>query len=211
MYRLGRRPALDGLRTIAVAVVFLSHVHEHMPGGYYGVDGFFVLSGFLITSILLTEEHNTGAIALKAFYSRRARRLLPALACMLAMVVAIFIAAHYHGSIWPSILAVVLYVSNWAEAFGPYLGDGLLTHTWSLAIEEQFYIVWPLVLAYGLHRRWNSRTFVLVAVIPAVGSFMLRSLLWRPGVPGGPTSAFDYFSMPTRADGILSASDCRSA
>ena len=204
MHLVGRRRALDGLRALAVALVFLLHAGEHSPGGFYGVDVFFVLSGFLITSLLLGEHRDTGRIDLSAFYVRRARRLLPALVCMLAMVYVIqTVTVGFHGHLWPSLFAVLFYVGNWVEASGHELAGGLLTHTWSLSIEEQFYLVWPIVIVVGLWRHWQRITLFLVALIPAVSSFVLRSAIWRPATPGERHTTFAYYATPTHADGIL--------
>jgi len=132
-------------------------VHQQfgwLPGGYYGVDAFFVLSGYLITTILLSEEVRTGTIALRAFWARRARRLLPALFLMVS-VVAIVAAAFPTLLAAPSIpgaLATLFFSSNWYFAlqhvnyFGAFAQQSSLLPTWSLAIEEQFYLVWPLVV-----------------------------------------------------------------
>jgi peptidoglycan/LPS O-acetylase OafA/YrhL len=204
MYLRGRRRAFDGLRALAVATVFLVHAGEHMPGGFYGVDVFFVLSGFLITTLLLAEHRETGRIDLREFYIRRARRLLPALVCMIVIVSVIEVSTStFHGPLWPSVLVVLLYVGNWAEAFGHTLGGGLMTHTWSLSIEEQFYLVWPIVIVFGLRRHWASVRLFFVALVPAVSSYLLRSVVWRPGPPGERHTTFAYFATPTHADGIL--------
>ena len=119
----GHRPALDGLRGVAVVGVVAHHL-GYLPGGYLGVDLFFVLSGFLITSLLLAEIGRSGSVSLRAFWARRARRLLPA---MLVLVAAVGL----YG-------ATVAASSELAKLHR----DG---HFWSLAIEEQFYVVWPLV------------------------------------------------------------------
>jgi peptidoglycan/LPS O-acetylase OafA/YrhL len=163
-------PALDGLRAFAAFAVVLMHCH--VPGlsaGYLGVDLFFVLSGYLITSNLLLEHGRTGAIALGRFYWRRARRLYPALLLLLAvyLVLAPFI--------WPGkphardALIAGLYLSDyWLTITGDpvYLG-----HTWSLAAEEHFYLLWPLVLIWSLRRaplpvlaRWLALATVLAWV-----------------------------------------------
>ncbi|HWF54365.1 MAG TPA: acyltransferase family protein [Solirubrobacteraceae bacterium] len=160
-FQLGHHPGLDGLRGLAVAAVVLYHGGlSWIPGGFIGVELFFVLSGFLITSLLVGEWRRSGTIALGGFWARRARRLLPAL---LLLVAAIGI---YYGIAGPTHaipglkddgLATLLYVGNWHQiaagssyfaASGPV---SPLQHTWSLAIEEQFYLVWPL-LVLGLLR-----------------------------------------------------------
>jgi peptidoglycan/LPS O-acetylase OafA/YrhL len=155
-------PALDGVRGAAVAAVLLFHDapiwngdrHGRLVGGYLGVDLFFTLSGFLITSLLVTEWVGTGRISLSAFWSRRARRLLPAVIVVLAAM------GLYGAWIAPDSqldalrddgLAALFYVANWRAIFGGggYALGGTaspLEHMWSLAVEEQFYVVWPLVV-----------------------------------------------------------------
>lgn len=151
--RLRHIPALDGLRGVAVVVVLLFHA-GHLRGGYLGVDHFFVLSGYLITSLLVLEWHQQGHVSLRRFWGRRARRLLPAL---LAMLAAVGVAAHWEvlpaarGQLRTSGFSTLAYVANWSaiRSAGGYWNAALqpswLEHTWSLAIEEQFYLVWPLV------------------------------------------------------------------
>lgn len=154
--RLGHQPALDGLRGVAVGAVMIFHGgFSWMPGGFLGVDLFFVLSGFLITTLLLEEWGATGTICLRRFWARRARRLLPALALLLAAV-------SVYGATWappvtrPGLrwdgLASLFYVANWrfVLAHQPYFATfatpSPLRHLWSLAVEEQWYLVWPPVL-----------------------------------------------------------------
>jgi peptidoglycan/LPS O-acetylase OafA/YrhL len=144
---LGHRLALDGLRGIAVLLVMAMHFGvPFLPGGgHTGVGIFFALSGFLITSLLL-EEMSEGdrRVDLRGFYARRARRLLPALLFLVAVLVALDAA---RGEVGESLLQAafaVFYVSNWVQAAGVPM-DGLV-HTWSLSVEEQFYLVWPAVL-----------------------------------------------------------------
>src|SRR5580700_5306780 len=144
-----RWPALDGIRALAVLAVLCVHWHpSQFAGGFIGVDMFFVLSGFLITSVLLSEVRRTEIINLGHFYARRALRLLPALACMLIVVslavesipqLAPVRANAIGGLVW-----VVFYAGNWAIVTGHNLG--ILTPTWSLSLEEQFYLLWPLAL-----------------------------------------------------------------
>lgn len=150
---LPRIPALDGLRGLAVAVVLWFHAGR-LTGGYLGVDLFFTLSGYLITSLLVLEWRGTGTIRLRRFWARRARRLLPALVLALVLV---GVLAHWRvlpgarGALRDTGLATLAYVANWHTLLQ---GDGYwdqaltpswLQHTWSLAIEEQFYVAWPLV------------------------------------------------------------------
>jgi peptidoglycan/LPS O-acetylase OafA/YrhL len=144
---------LDGIRALAFAFVFLVHTMPvHFPGGFVGVDIFFVLSGYLITKILYAEFESTGRIDLRNFYVRRTLRLMPAFLVMLFVyVLLVFInSLHNHSGqfLRENILAALtsaLYVMNWTQAF--HLGpSGSLIHTWSLATEEQFYLIWPLTL-----------------------------------------------------------------
>ena len=152
--RMQHQPALDGLRGAAVAGVLLFHA-GHLRGGYLGVDVFFVLSGFLITSLLLAEGARTGTVALGAFWARRARRLLPALLAVLAFVAVyslVVASAAERTTIRGDGLATLGYVANWRAIFSGtdywalFRSPSPLEHTWSLAIEEQFYLVWPLLL-----------------------------------------------------------------
>ena len=146
-------PALDGLRGLAVAAVLAFHA-EHLTGGFLGVDLFFVLSGYLITSLLLHEARAAGRIDLGRFWSRRARRLLPALFGMLAGVAvyaAVWARPDELDSIRRDSFATLLYAANWHTLssghgyWDLFTAPSPLKHAWSLAIEEQFYLVWPLV------------------------------------------------------------------
>jgi peptidoglycan/LPS O-acetylase OafA/YrhL len=142
--RLGYVPALDGLRGIAIALVVAFHYTREPFGGPYGVDLFFVLSGFLITTLLLEERAATGRIRLGSFYVRRARRLIPALGVLL------FCYIIYNGFLGRNALATVaeygLYFGNVYFVVGHHVDNTGLGHLWSLAEEEQFYLVWPLLL-----------------------------------------------------------------
>ena len=147
--RLPRSASLDGVRAIAVVLTSLVHLMPHrVPGGVFGVDVFFVLSGFLITSLLLGELSDTGRLDLKRFYVRRARRLLPAVAALLIVftVVVVLSARSPREILVTGVVdtAVLTYTFNWTDVFGhqpPWQVD----HLWSLSLEEQFYIVWPIV------------------------------------------------------------------
>ena len=154
----GRRhqPALDGLRGLAVLGVVLYHAGVHwLPGGLLGVDAFFVLSGFLITTLLLQERTRSGTVDLRRFWVRRARRLLPALAVLL-VTVSVMVAATGSATqkqAYPRDAgSALLYVANWRFAFSHqgYFADTTpspLLHLWSLGVEEQFYVLWPLIAA----------------------------------------------------------------
>ena len=152
----GYRPALDGLRAVAVGSVVAYHFGwRALPGGFLGVDVFFVLSGYLITSILLAEHAGTGALSMSRFYSRRLRRLFPALALVI-VAVSVDTARHGNpiqlGDRFHDMIAAVFYYANWhfiasdQSYFAGAAGASPLRHTWSLSIEEQFYFVWPLLL-----------------------------------------------------------------
>ena len=157
--RLPYMPGVDGLRALAVAAVVIYHLGAGwLPGGFLGVDVFFVISGYLITSLLLAEHRRTGRIELRRFWLRRARRLLPALFLMIVVVLAVMVLVHpgevarLHGAV----LASFGYVANWYFAFAnvPYFEQfgrpSVLQHLWSLAVEEQFYLLWPPIMALGL-------------------------------------------------------------
>src|SRR5438105_726626 len=166
MGRLGHVAALDGLRGVAILLVVSVHFTGVPKGGGLGVDLFFVLSGFLITTLLLEERERDGRIRIGAFYERRARRLLPALAVLLLAFLVIDAAQGRNGL--SQVADYGLYAGNAYEAFvssvsTPSLG---LVHLWSLAQEEQFYLLWPLgfLLAVRSRRpaRWLAALFALL-------------------------------------------------
>jgi peptidoglycan/LPS O-acetylase OafA/YrhL len=147
---------LDGLRGLAVAIVVLFHfAPELFPGGFLGVDVFFVLSGFLLTSLVLVEHHNSSRISVRSFFERRVRRLLPAALATITVSVAIAFVIepdYTRGVLRGDALAAICYLSNWrsisqgttyASSFGP---QSPLAHFWSLAAEEQFYLLFPLMI-----------------------------------------------------------------
>ena len=198
-------PALDGLRGVAVAAVVAFHT-GHLTGGWLGVDVFFVLSGYLITRLLLVEHERHGSIDLKRFWARRARRLVPALICVILVVA---VAERSRGRLagptgakW-DILGALTYTSNWLRLragagywsrFGP---PSLLEHFWSLAIEEQFYVVWPLVMI-GLTRLRRSITTLLLAAATVAGALWSMVLFARTTDPSRV-----YMGTDTRAYALL--------
>lgn len=157
-------PSLDGLRAIAIGSVVAFHAYPGiLPGGWVGVDIFFVLSGYLITRLLSGEIAENGRIGFRRFYARRFLRLTPAFACLLAfeLVHAATNRAHRVEILQATAISAT-YLMNWNRAFH-WLPQDLLPHTWSLAMEEQFYLLWPLTLTFITPRR--PRTWVLGAII----------------------------------------------
>jgi peptidoglycan/LPS O-acetylase OafA/YrhL len=165
---LPHRPGLDGVRGLAVAAVLLFHAGvPWAAGGWLGVDAFFVLSGFLITSLLLAEHARTGRVAIRAFWFRRARRLLPAVVVVVAAVVAQAALTGESGvtrGLRDDALATLAYVENWrlllADDGGYFTAGGPpspLRHAWSLSVEEQFYAVWPVAVLLALGSSWGRR------------------------------------------------------
>ncbi len=208
--RLPHRPALDGIRALAVAAVLA--YHAGMPwarGGFLGVDAFFVLSGFLITSLLLAQWRSNDGIDLLAFWSRRARRLLPALFLMLGGVAiyALLIAQPDElDKLRGDALATIGYVANWRPVlsgqsyFDQFAVPSPLRHTWSLAIEEQYYALWPLlVLLFLKLRRGSTGLLMTASVTMLVGSALLMALLFQPG--HDPSRV--YYGTDTRAQSLL--------
>lgn len=208
---VSRVPALDGLRGLAVLMVVGLHVgflvgtggRSYVPGGLFGVDVFFVLSGFLITALLLQERHKAGRYSFKNFYLRRAFRLLPALAGLLAAEV---VYALVDGrSIWhvvEPVASIALYVSNITQSLHVFM-PAELTHTWSLAVEEQFYLFWPalllLTLAWRVRRRQEQHGVIpWIVPIGIVATVAVRIVMWRTvGYPA------DYMLLVCRSDALL--------
>jgi peptidoglycan/LPS O-acetylase OafA/YrhL len=199
--------ALDGIRAIAVAGVLLYHAGvASFPGGFFGVDVFFVLSGFLITSLLLSERESTGAIDLVRFWIRRARRLLPAawLVIVVSLVVTAVFLPHDAGRTRADAISSFLYVNNWHQLLGnqsyfsAFERPSLLQHLWSLAVEEQFYLLWPLAIGFGLSRMgrgWTMRVMLGLLLVSALE----MALLFHPG--RDPSRV--YFGTDTHASGLL--------
>jgi peptidoglycan/LPS O-acetylase OafA/YrhL len=199
---VGRRPALDGLRALAVLAVMAFHTSPAAHGGFLGVDVFFVVSGYLITTLMLREYERTGRIDLRAFYVRRALRLLPALVLMLVITLPLMLTTLRDEVTIPvaeAVGAALLYVANWVSV-GAGTGMGPLTHTWSLSIEEQYYLLWPAILVAVLARGGRDRGAGLARwlAIGVVAVVVSRALLWE-----WTHGTWLYYATTSRADGLL--------
>ncbi len=214
-------PALDGLRALAVLAVMTYHAGvSWLPGGLLGVDLFFVLSGFLITGLLLTEWTTSGRIDLPRFWGRRARRLLPALLLVLLAVCAYarFVAdPDDAGNLRVDALSTLGYVANWRFAlshqsyFAQLTPPSPLLHTWSLAVEEQFYVIWPLVvlvlLTRAAHRPPRKRrarhpAAAVLRTVAVGGAVASAATAFGLSVAGVDTSRI-YYGTDTRAQALL--------
>jgi peptidoglycan/LPS O-acetylase OafA/YrhL len=197
------RPGLDGLRALAVIAVFAYHARiDWLPGGFLGVDLFFVLSGYLITSLLLVEWEARNRIDLRRFWLRRARRLLPALVVVVlgSLILSAIFARQDLAHTRSDVLGSLFYYANWHEIvanrsyFNVMGNPSLLQHTWSLAVEEQFYIVWPLLLVPCLVLLGRER----MPMIVTAGIAASAALMWILYNPNGDPSRV-YFGTDTRA------------
>jgi peptidoglycan/LPS O-acetylase OafA/YrhL/lysophospholipase L1-like esterase len=207
---------LDGLRAIAVVAVLLYHARDisglpdvlRPASGFLGVEVFFVLSGYLITALLVAEYERRGSISLGGFWLRRGRRLLPALYVLLGAVAAMgLVSAEVRAALRSELLAALFYVSNWLQiaqdtSYFDSLGrPSLLQHLWSLAVEEQFYLVWPLVMFAGL--RWLGRRRLLgLTLVGVVASTGLAWWLFDRLEPYGDVTGI-YYRTDARAAGLL--------
>ena len=205
--RLGYRPALDGVRALAVVAVFAYHAGlDWARAGFLGVDVFFVLSGYLITALLLTERRREGRVDLLRFWARRARRLLPAVLVLLAaMAVAVpLLAPEQAYRLRGDLGAALGYVSNWRLIFEDqsyFQATGrppVLQHLWSLAVEEQFYLLWPPVLALAMRHRPYRRLTRPLLVAAAISTVLMAVLF----VPWSDPSRV-YYGTDTRAAALL--------
>lgn len=204
-----QRLDIQGLRTVAVMLVVLSHLFHWPQGGFIGVDVFFVISGFLITGSLLHTMEKTGRISFSSFYRRRVRRIVPAATLVLIMTIVgayfIFTETRFKSTAWDAV-AAFFFVSNWRfgiegtdyfNASGPV---SALQHYWSLSVEEQFYFVWPaVILAIGIvatRKAWSKQTRVAISAA-VMGTVVLASFIYSVlDTASNPTWA--YFSTLTR-------------
>jgi peptidoglycan/LPS O-acetylase OafA/YrhL len=206
-FSLGNRPALTGIRAVGVTLVLIFHSNfKTLPGSWVALGVFFVLSGFLITTMLATEHQKTGSISLGKFYSRRGVRLLPPLllaVALLGIYAAIVPVANAGNRIWGDSAAAVFYVSDYRSAFGhePFLG--FMAQCWSLAVEEQYYLIWAaafvVALKYGSRR--VAYLLVGVGIVGCVANrvhIVLAASHWNSYVAGRVYYAFD-----TRADALF--------
>lgn len=183
--KVERIPALDGLRAVAIVMVIAYHAsRDVMPAGFWGVTVFFVLSGYLITRLLCAEHSTNGSISVRSFYWKRGVRLMPALIVVSLVVLAL-------GQQWLNVLPALGYYANYARIGGSDLG--LLTHTWSLAVEEHFYLLWPVVLAWVPPAARRRVLWWLLAV----------ALLWRALAIVILSEAWVYNSTDTNAAALL--------
>src|SRR3954452_22304186 len=202
------RPALDGVRALAVLAIIAFHTTTVLPGGFMGIDVFFVLSGYLITTLLLRERARAGRIRLGQFWARRARRLLPAL---LVVVTTVALADWLTAPIdrldarRGDLLASLLYYANWhfvsveENYFAIYQGASPLRHIWSLGVEEQYYLLWPLLLiALMLLLAGRLRSLLAVCLGGAALSAVAMAALYDPAYPERA-----YFGTDARAHQLL--------
>jgi peptidoglycan/LPS O-acetylase OafA/YrhL len=200
-------PGIDAMRALAVLAVFGYHAGlGWVPGGFLGVDVFFVISGYLITSLLLREFRGTGHLEIGRFWLRRARRLLPAVGVLIAvaMIVSAIAEPDKIGQIRGDALASLFYFANWhfifahTSYFEQFGRPSLFTHLWSLSVEEQFYLFWPVVFAAGMKLFGRGR--LLIGVLAgAVGSVVLAWILFDPGHDASRI----YYGTDTHAVGLL--------
>jgi peptidoglycan/LPS O-acetylase OafA/YrhL len=193
--RLSYIPSLDGIRAFSITSVILYHSFpNYFPGGWIGVDVFFVLSGYLITTILQKDIVNFRKNAIKMFYISRILRILPPFFLMIALLLPISLLAGIGiGTYVRSSIVAGMFVMNWNRAFDIW-PQSLVAHSWSLAIEEQFYIIWPVVLIFLRSR--NSRRWAIAAILTVV--------IWRCFlVLNGESFERTYNGFDTHVDGLL--------
>jgi peptidoglycan/LPS O-acetylase OafA/YrhL len=204
--RLPYMPGIDALRAIAVLAVFFYHVGAGwMPGGFLGVDVFFVISGYLITALLLSEFRKRDHISVIAFWLRRARRLLPAVAVMIAvtLIVAALLIPSDVNRLRGDGLASLLYVNNWhlilthQSYFQSFGRPSLFRHLWSLSVEEQFYLLWPLLFAAGM-TLFGRKRLLMGVIAGALLSTLLMIVLFDPF-----NTNRVFYGTDTRAVGLL--------
>ncbi|MEO7067461.1 MAG: acyltransferase family protein [Rhodanobacter sp.] len=206
-YRLGYRGDIEGLRAIAILLVVAAHAKvTWLAGGFVGVDVFFVLSGYLITGVLLREIEQTSRLRFANFYARRFRRLLPALLVMIAVtsvVAAAVLAPSAQGAQATAAAMASMWLSNLHFAFAkldyfsPGAASNLFLHTWSLGVEEQFYLIWPALMVLALaawHAKGHYLTRLKITMFAIVGISLLASIVMTETAP-----QMAFYMMPLRA------------
>jgi len=208
---LGYVPALDGLRALSVCAVIAYHAGAtFIPGGFLGVEIFFVISGFLITTLMLEERISKGRVSLRGFWLRRFRRLMPALLTMLTvtLVAVTFVWTDAAPEFRRDVIPSLFYVSNWWQIFGvdvPYFGTGslpVLRHLWSLAVEEQWYLLWPLVFVACIGRK-NVRRFPLGITAAVLSLIVMILTAFAFVLDDEARTNLLYLGTHTRSSGIL--------
>jgi peptidoglycan/LPS O-acetylase OafA/YrhL len=199
--RLGYRPELDGVRAIAIIVVISIHYTNLPRGGLLGVDIFFTLSGFLITTLLMEEWQAEGSISIRSFYLRRYFRLFPGLAALMTAYV-LYVVFLGHANVGLRLQGAgyaITYTSNWVMALNRPYPEWTIGHLWSLAVEEQFYLIWPVILIVLARRRLglNGIAWALAGMIVGVAAW--RFFLYSNGADGSRL----YFGTDTRFDQLL--------
>lgn len=199
---------LDGLRALAVLSVIAYHLNfSWATGGFLGVTVFFVLSGYLITDLLIAEWAMNQRIDLKSFWFRRAKRLLPGMFTLLLIVIAFvsLFKSSMIGNLKQDSVAAIFYYSNWwyifhhLSYFESFANPSILNHFWSLAVEEQFYIIWPILTLLGLKYIKNKDRLFLYTLVGAIVSALLMAILFHPG--SDPSRV--YYGTDTRAFSLL--------
>lgn len=210
----GRNDTLDGLRAVAVLTVFAFHLFAdpqatwnplRPAGGFLSLDIFYVLSGYLITSLLLSELDKRGQIRLRSFYARRALRLFPALAVLLIVVTAASLLEPHRPWSHLTLIGlpfVLLYVGNWYVAFsGVSAPLGAINQTWSLGVEEQFYLLWPVLLIF-VTRRFANRARITHVLVGVAGAVMVYRFVAIQFLGWAPRDRI-YFGSDTHCDGLI--------
>jgi peptidoglycan/LPS O-acetylase OafA/YrhL len=206
-FRLGNRPPLTGFRAFALSTVLIYHSNfKTWPGSWIAIQMFFVLSGFLITAMLAAEGDRNGRVSLKGFYSRRAARLLPPLVLTiagLAIYASLVHVADASARVWGDSAAAMFYYADYRQAFGHAPFFGYLAQTWSLSVEEQFYVIWSvlLVTSVALRRRWLAYVFAVAGLVLSTAD-----RLWLVySAPHFNDAVFTrvYYAFDTRSDAIF--------
>lgn len=204
-FPLGYRPTLDGIRGVAILFVMMFHSSVYsLSGGFIGVDIFFVLSGFLISTLIILEFKASGTFNFKHFYIRRVIRLMPAMLLLLTGIWAgVFIFNQYFKTspsvMFSATLYTLFYSANWALALNLTPWPAAIDHFWSLAVEEQFYLFWPFLLYLMLKNKWKSHYIIYTLLLAILLVVIWRSYLWYNDANFGRC----YFATDTRVSGLL--------